>query len=966
MKTKILHSFLLLMALALPQIAFAYDFSYTYQGNTLYYNIVNGNAEVTSQNNQFYTTYTTYPTGSLVIPDSVTHGGTTYAVTSIGSYAFKDCSGLTSVTIPNSVDSIGHWAFDNCGGLTQVIFTGTIEQWCNISIGSSYSNPLYYAHHLYIGGSEVTSLVIPNNVTEIKQYVFSGCSGLTSVTIPNSVTSIGICAFQGCSGLTSIVVEAGNTHYDSRNNCNAIIRTELNQLVQGCKTTVIPSTVTSIGESAFSNCSSLTSVTIPNSVTSIGVCAFLRCSGLTSITIPNSVDSIGHYAFQNCSGLTSITIGNSVTSIGGCAFSYCSGLTSVTIPNSVTSIDTAAFWGCSGLTSITIPNSVTSIGYKAFEGCSSLTSVTIPNSVTNIGNWAFYNCSGLTSVTIGNSVTNIGGCAFYNCSGLTSVTIGNSVTSIGSSAFYNCSGLTSITIPNSMTSIGYDAFRGCSGLTSITIPNSVTSIGICAFQGCSGLTSIVVEAGNTHYDSRNNCNAIIRTELNQLVQGCKTTVIPSTVTSIGNYAFSGCSGLTSVTIPNSVTSIGHEAFRNCSELNDVKIKGCNTTIGTNAFPLTCTIAVPCRCLSYYQNSSNLSSYYIIRDVYEYTINTTQGGIVDIDESQICNNSITMTATGDEHHHFLHWEDGDTANPRTVTLTQDTTFAASFAPNMYTITVLPDDATHGSVNGDGDYEYGSSQEILATGGTGYHFIQWDDGNRDNPRTITVLGDATYTANFAIDTYYVSVTSSDVMRGVVSGGGEFVYGTPCTVTATPLSGYVFVRWSNGVTYNPYTFMPTANIELVAEFADEGQVANITVNVNNTAMGTVTGAGPYAIGAEATLEAVANEGYHFVRWQDNVTDNPRTVVVYADMSFTAFFESDDTQGIDYIEDSGIRIWSTAGGIVVEGCEGKIVSVYDMMGRRVTSINAGGDKTRIDVPSGVYLVKADLLSARKVVVIR
>ena len=273
----------------------------------------------------------------------------------------------------------------------------------------------------------------------------------------------------------------------------------------------------------------------------------------------------------------------SVTSIGRKAFSGCSGLTSVTIPNSVTSIGYDAFGYCSGLTSVTIPNSVTSIGESAFYFCSGLTSVTIGNSVTSIGKYAFSFCSGLTSVTIPNSVTSIGYQAFGYCSDLTSVTIGNSVTSIGDYAFSDCYGLTSVTIPNSVTSIGENAFNRCSGLTSVTIGNSVTSIGDYAFSNCSGLTSIVVEEGNTVYDSRNNCNAIIETASNTLHLGCKTTVIPNSVTSIGGKAFYKCSGLTSVTIPNSVKSIGESAFLDCSGLTSITIPNSVTSIGGKAF-----------------------------------------------------------------------------------------------------------------------------------------------------------------------------------------------------------------------------------------------------------------------------------------------------------------------------------------------------------------------------------------------
>ena len=308
--------------------------------------------------------------GDLVIPATING----YSVRSIGSSAFYNCSGLTSVTIPNSVISIGGNAFRGCSGLTSIIIPNSVT-----SIGEG----------AFAACSRLTSVTIPNSVTSIGTEAFCACSGLTSVNIPNSVTSIGVRAFYECSGLASVSI--GNS-------------------------------VTSIGDCAFLYCTGLTSVTIPNSVTSIGMRAFDACSSLTSVTIPNSVTSIGNRAFEHCRSLTSITIPNSVTSIGDQAFYACSGLTSVTIPNSVTSIGgDFAFCDCSGLTSITIPNSVTSIGDCAFVRCSCLTSVTIPNSVTSIGNYAFEGCSGLTYVTIPNSVTSIGTSAFANCSGLTSV-----------------------------------------------------------------------------------------------------------------------------------------------------------------------------------------------------------------------------------------------------------------------------------------------------------------------------------------------------------------------------------------------------------------------------------------------------------------------------------------------------------------------------------------------------------------
>ncbi len=369
-------------------------------------------------------------------------------------------------------------------------------------------------------------------------------------------------------------------------------------------------TVTSIGESAFSN-RPITNVTIPNSVTSIGASAFYCCRSLTSVTIPNSVTSIGNFAFYYCDSMTSVSIPNSVTSIGNSAFYYCDKLTSVTIPNSVTEIGYGPFSYCRRLTEINveegneyfcsyngvlynfdktiliqcpgakkeceIPNSVTSISDYAFYYCTSLTSVSIPNSVTSIGKYTFYYCDKLTSVDIPNSVTSIGNDAFYNCSSLTSVTIPNSVTSIEPLSFRYCFNLTSVTIPNSVTSIGNYAFSGCSRLTSVDIPNSVTSIGISTFESCRSLISITIPNSVTSIGdfAFSSCSSLT------------SVTIPNSVTSIGNSAFSGCSSLTSVTIPNSVTEIGDYTFSRCSSLTSVTIPNSVTEIGDRAFS-SCT------------------------------------------------------------------------------------------------------------------------------------------------------------------------------------------------------------------------------------------------------------------------------------------------------------------------------------------------------------------------------------------
>ena len=429
---------------------------------------------------------------------------------------------------------------------------------------------------------------------------------MTELILPNSVTSIGESAFSGCSGLEKIAVESGNSCYDSRDNCNSIIDTETNTLIVGCKNSVIPNSVTSIGYYAFYGCSGMTELILPNSVTSIGDFAFEGCSGLTELTLPNSVRSIGNCAFSLCRGLTELTLPNSLTEIGKYAFRGCRGLTELILPNSVTSIEESAFRGCSGLIELTLPSSVTSVGESAFSGCSGLTELTLPNSVTSIGNYAFSDCSGLEKITVdrGNKRYDSWG----NC---------NSIIETGTNTLIV--GCKNSVIPNSVTSIGDGAFRGCSGLTELTLPNSVTSIGDIAFTYCSGLEKITVESGNSCYDSRDNCNSIIDTEFNTLIVGCKNSVIPNSVTSIGYYAFYGCSGLTELTLPDSVASIGDGAFICCSDLSKITSLAeippvCGSGVFDRVNKTNCELIVPVISVTAYKQAevwnefSNISGF----------------------------------------------------------------------------------------------------------------------------------------------------------------------------------------------------------------------------------------------------------------------------------------------------------------------------------------------------------------------
>lgn len=483
----------------------------------------------------------------------------------------------------------------------------------NNSLMTSFDELQYFTGLTYINREEfnscsmLTSIILPPNVTSIKDNAFYNCRKLQHITIPKSVTSIGTYVFAHNSELTDIQVENGNPVYDSRNNCNAIIETATNKLIAGGPCSVIPNdvvaigpyafvycdglesiqipeSVTSIGNSAFSCCSHLTTIIIGGGVTSIGENAFSYCSALTQVTIPSSVTSMGDYAFCNCSGLTSVNFLASMTDISPGTFLYCTGLTSFTLSISVTCIGEYAFCHCRGMTSLTIPSSVTHIANRAFEDCTSLTSVTIPSGVTYIGYGAFADCTSLTSATIAQSVDSIDGNPFYGCPklqsvvvdslnpyyysvdnnravietatktlviGLANTVIPDDVVAIGAYAFSDCSGLTSIVLPDGVTSIGSYAFRQCSNLQSINIPSGVTCISDYAFQSCYRLTSINIPYG---------------------------------VTSIGRGAFNGCSSLAAITIPSTVTSIGEAAFQVCSSLTSIKsyIKNVFQT-GSNAF-----------------------------------------------------------------------------------------------------------------------------------------------------------------------------------------------------------------------------------------------------------------------------------------------------------------------------------------------------------------------------------------------
>ncbi len=544
---------------------------------------------------------------NITIPESVYWNGDNYTVVSIEDGAFENCTVLQNITVSGNVKSIGANAFKNCTNLKTATIGNSVE-----SIGESAFN----------GCSAMESVTLSNAITTISNHTFNGCSSLQSVVIPDGVTSIGSYAFYYCNSLESVTLGSGIKN----------IKEYSFYLCRALKSVVIPDSVTSIGSYAFATCSVLESVSMGNSVKTIGNDAFDNCGKLKNLTLSDSLTTIGDWAFYACSTLPRIVLPSTVTTIGNSAFLGCEEAACISLPASLREIEESAFHNCTSVDTLILgwekPDSCTygtdmlkyvPTGAKLYvpKGSAYLYQSTSPwSNFSNIEEIVFngdvivgdlkytINSNNYTAVVAQQNppdisgsmtipetfkyfgrkytVTGIGEWAFLDCTNLTNISIPSTVTTIEEGAFNYCQKLAAITLPNAVTTIGDNAFKNCEVLTSLTIPASVKSIGFNAFNYCYALESIAVETGNTVYDSREDCNAIIVTATDSLILGCKNTVIPNGVTHIGDYAFI-CSNLTGISIPNSVLTIGANAFENCSQLTTITLPESVTTIGKSAF-----------------------------------------------------------------------------------------------------------------------------------------------------------------------------------------------------------------------------------------------------------------------------------------------------------------------------------------------------------------------------------------------
>lgn len=848
----------------------AYGFSLvSSSGQTLYYNIVaTGKVAVTYPGQSLTTAYSGYnrPTGDLIIPNSVSYLGHTYSVISINEGAFLQCDELTSVSIPNTITSIGNLAFYGCTSLTSVDIPNSVT-----TIGTlAFSNVHHIEYHGSASGSPWDAISM-NGVLE-GNFVYS------------DTTKHHLLAYLGTSS-----------------------------------STIIPNTVDTIGNKAFYRCVTLNSVSISQNVTTIGDFAFYGCSGLTSVTIPNSVTIIGSHAFSGCNGLASMTIGDGVTTINEEAFSHCENLSCVIIPNSVISIGSSAFRYCSNLHSVTIGHNVVSINENAFRDSDIDTVVLRPTIPPALGNNAFGSPYDKLFFLIGCSYDD-----YYDNS------YWNNYRSRIRHPLYN------ITISLSVN----DSIRGTASVikgpgnrdvrcdsTAVVVANANYGYHFTAWNdGDTSNPRVTTLTQDTNFTAMFDKNqyTILGTADDSIrgdVSGSSIVDYLDTVTltATANYGYHFVRWNDNITQNPRAIQVTKDTTYTAFFTNniyyfslyvdtvihgEVECSGNGGWYGDGYFSAYLSeinmFATPnygYHFISWSDGDTNNPRVFILtQDTIftamfapnQYTItgspvNETRGvvtGGCTVDYLD----SVTITATANYGYHFTRWQDYNTDNPRRIQVTQNKTYTAYFDFNQYSITLDVDTNIHGTVNGGGNYNFLSNRTITATPNYGYHFTQWNDGDTNNPRVLTLTQDTAFTALFAKNTYIITAISNDTIRGMVTGSTSTEYLDSVTITATPNYGYHFTAWNDGENANPRTIEATKDSLFTAYFGYNQYT--ITLNVDTNIHGLVTGGGLYNYISEQTIAATANYGYHFTAWNDGDTTNPRIITLTQDTSFTALF--------------------------------------------------------------------------------
>ena len=839
----------------------------------------------------------TKPNASLVIPTTVTHSGQTYTVTSIGKYAFANCTGLPIVTIPSSVKAIGDRAFYNCSNLRTINLPSTaLMMGRDVLYGTRWYSMRASGVVLYIGNTlygykgslSDYAVNIPSNIKSIVGGAFEG-SNMVDAVLPNTIEYIGPHAFYNCGTII-------NSLPDSLKGIG-------NAAFYGCEfnisTLTIPNGMTEILDSTFQNCTGWTSVIIPNSVTKIRRVAFWGCSGVHSVTIGANVDSM----MIQCMPWSSIQTVNynavdcKTANLGGLSIFVGSNLTSFNIGTGVQSLPDYLISSCGNLHSISLPNTVSSIGVGNFRQCGLSGTLSLPSSLTQIGSDAFAFCTRLTSIQCNatNPPTIFGGTSFFSNSHNTPLLVPCS----SISAYQTAAGWSNFT---NISGIG-----GCNYTVTLSVNNSTmgtVSGGGTYTQEATATISATANSGYhfDHWSDWNTQNPRTITVMQDITLTAYfaqdevqtyTVTLDANNTSMGSVSGSGTYNAGS-TVSISATAFSGYHFDHWSD-------------GNTQNPRTITV------------NSNISlTAYFVRNTQTYTVtvnsNNSTMGSVSGGGTYEQGTTITITATANSGYHFDHWNDGNTQNPRTITVNGNVTLTAYFVQNTptYTVTVNSNNSTMGSVSGGGTYEQGTTITIAATANSGYHFDHWSDGNTQSPRTITVNSNISLTAYFVQNTQTYTVTVIyDTLKGTVTGGGTYEQGTTITLTAIANSGYRFDHWTVwNEQENPRTITVNSDMTIYAWFIPIPPSYTVTGIANDTTMGYVSGGGTYEEGTVIHLTAIQNSGYHFVRWHTWDTQNPITVIVAINATFTAIFEQDTPTHTVTVNSNNTTMGTVSGG--------------------------------------------------------
>lgn len=854
---------------------------------------------------------------------------------SAGSYQSSlPVSGLTQLVVDDSVQSLSQYTFANANLLDTVyIGSGVSAIDANAFSGTANVHYLHFnSNHFtdanfpraaFASFANLTQLVVGDSVLHIPSSAFASKTYLQQVTFSPSLVSIGDSAFYNCTSLQgSLQLPATLTSLGSSafQNCSHINGTLL-----------LPATLQSIGAKAFAGCVKIAgSLNIPSGVQHMGSAAFSNCDSLLVLTTNGSL-AIPDDAFNGCDRLFQVSLAPSTPMVGSSAFRDCVRLSDVSLGNSLTSIGNKAFQGCIRLSSVAMPSTLATIGDSAFYSCLQLGGIlAFPSTISSIGNYAFANTQSITQIVMRGSIppaiyantfasASLSTPVYVPCgatlnyivtdhwedflnfieSAPFSLNLSVNDTNMGSAVVLQQPTCTNYqAIIQAIADSGFHFLRWADGVTTnprqvllssdtsftaifvsdnslITVSSnnplwgSVSGAGVYSYNTTATLTA--TPSADYHFQRWSDGNT---QNPRSVVVTCDSHFVAIFLSNTSQLSLS--SGNPAM---GSVSGAGTYYYQDLATITATPNYGYHFTMwndGITTNPRTITISQDTAFTAYFVSNT----YNVV-----LTASASMGSVQGAGTYSYLDTA-TLSATASFGYYFTQWSDGSTDNPRTLVVVSDTSLVAQFLPITYQITVQANDTSMGAVFGGGTFNFNTLTTISAVPASGFHFVQWSDGNLSNPRSVTVIGNATYTAQFAANIYSIMVSTANPDMGSVSGGGSYSHNATVTLTATPFAGYHFVQWNDGNTDNPRYITATENASYIAQFAIN--TYSVSVSSNNSALGTVTGTGSYANNSQATLTATPFYGFHFVQWSDGDTTNPRIVTVTHDISYTAYFDT------------------------------------------------------------------------------